>query len=186
MPKFNINIPPLVRSRSNEDTHPFQRLRSFYLTPSPTKAQFDIVSLTPTPGASTNPSPTSSHFPISGAQKPPGSTVADNSSERTLRAVRSMDSVSQEKYHYGKVDVESPARAKQEGTASRKTFLGFRRPRRRNRGTIIMLCLVLVSLFLVVCLCLAFIGAGAGEGQFKKALDAVATEDPGVSRAFPT
>lgn len=87
-----------------------------------------------------------------------------------------MDSVGQDKYTYAKV-VPSPTK---ENNGVRKPFIAFRRPR-RTRGSVIMLCVVVLSLFLVVCLSLAFVGADAVEGYFKKALDVVARNDPGVS-----
>lgn len=177
--KFSIHIPPIVRPRSSQDTHSFQRLRSFYLSPSPTKAQFDIASLSPPPGASANPSPTSAHFPLGISQT--NVTAGDNSSERTLRAVRSTDSMTQVKYP-GFSKGMSVHDAEKGGGPPRKTWMKIRRPRRtRCRGTLIMLCVVLLSLFLVTCLSLAFVGGSAGDGYFKKELDRVARSNPGVS-----
>ena len=182
--KFSIHISPIVRPRSSQDTHSFQRLRSFYLSPSPTKAQFDIASLSPPPGASTNPSPTSAHFPL-GISPRTNITVGDNSSERTLRAVRSTDSMTQAKYSsFSKI---LPVHdAEKGGGTPRKTWMGIRRPRKtRCRGTLIMVCVVVLSMFLVMCLSLAFIGGSSGDGPFKKELNRVARSDPGVSTIVP-
>ncbi|KAF6755947.1 hypothetical protein DFP72DRAFT_305452 [Ephemerocybe angulata] len=189
---FSINIPPLVRRpRSASQPHSFRRLRSFYLSPSATTqhtTEFsDLATLSPISGATTS----APNTPLSAAfTQPPGApsssyhrspqshsntsvhapaaATADSCSERTLtREGPVCNGDVQGKW--------SPPGAYD----SLSRVYGAKRPRRMG-GMTVMLCVAVLSVFLVMCLSLTFIGADAGEGVFKRVLDGVAANDPGV------
>ncbi|KAF5340642.1 hypothetical protein D9611_007486 [Ephemerocybe angulata] len=187
---FSINIPPLVRRpRSASQPHSFRRLRSFYLSPSATTqhpTEFsDLATLSPISGATTSApnTPLSAAFTQGGPSSSyhrspqshsttsvhaPAAATADSCSERTLtREGPVCNGDVQGKW--------SPPGAY--GSLSR--VYGAKRPR-RMRGTTVMLCVAVLSVFLVMCISLTFIGADAGEGAFKRVLDGVAANDPGI------